>query len=607
MENTIRPDQPVHVQFLNRANETPDAIAVIFESDRVTYLELANQAHRVSQALVDLGIGPGALVGVCMQRSPEMLATVVGVLLLGAAYLPLDPSDPAARLQTVLQDALPAAVLTTATLVKPISELSHNNTCVATLTANRDVPQKWDYAYPVGTPDDTIYVIYTSGSTGAPKGVVMTHGAVTRLIRWQIESSANHLMTSGLDQSTELGVLQYTPLTFDVSFLEIFSALCSGRTLVMCRESHLCDLPKLQNLIIEHRIGSIFLPLTMLDSFAEFATQRGHYPTELFEVITGGEQLRITKSIRDWFSLMPRCTLQNIYGPTETHVAAAQSLLGSAQNWPYLPPIGKPIDGTTIYLLNAELKPVAAGEIGEICIGGASLSKGYLGRPDLTSERFLTSTSERIYRTGDLGHQMPDGSLAYDGRLDDQVKIQGVRIEPGEIEHTLEQHPHVRRCVVSPFDTASGKRLAAYLVVESGCCRPTLIEDVQAYLAKRLPTAYLPSRCEIVDSLPINSNGKVDKQRLRSPSRCNTAIGAPSTRTRMQRLVVELWRQHLEVDSVGLDDPFFQLGGRSLLLVRIQLALSEALGREVPMILLLKNPTARRLAADLEKYESQAK
>ncbi|MDE2324401.1 MAG: non-ribosomal peptide synthetase [Betaproteobacteria bacterium] len=579
----------VHEQVMDRAERTPDAIALVCGEQRLSYADLVEQACRIAWGLGRQGIDQDALIGVRLQRSPEMVACVLGVLMAGAAYLPLAPSDPDDRIALMLDDASPRLVLDDLRVVRQMASIAE--------TASTPMMGR------VG-PDKRVYVIYTSGSTGRPKGVSMRHSAVENLIRWQIGRTADNHRHARLGTCEARGTLQYTPLTFDVSYLEIFSTLCAGRTLVVPQEDQWRDLSILLDLVVANDVGSIFLPFTVLNHLADFAVRKQVFPRRLFEIMTGGEQLRITPAIQRWFSSMPWCTLQNIYGPTEAHAVTTHNLRGDPRQWPDLPPIGRAIDNVTIHLLDERLQPVPAGARGEICIGGVSLADGYLHRPALTAERFvfLTDGGERLYRTGDLGHWLPDGSLMYDGRHDDQVKIQGIRLELCEVEYLLDQHPDVQQCVVVARDAPVGKQLVAYIVPRSTAAVAGST-GWREFLAGRLPSAAVPSLYVTLDELPLSSSGKVDRRQLPEPSRQRPALAQPlvGPNTPTEKVIAALWREHLQLDTVGIDDGFFELGGQSLLLVRIQNALSGLLGREVPILRLLQNPTVRALAADLDR------
>jgi amino acid adenylation domain-containing protein len=459
---------------------------------------------------------------------------------------------------------------------------------------------------------DLVYVIFTSGSTGKPKGVAMSHTPLVNLLRWQRHSTAVSRARAArvhpqlADRANH--TLQFTPLTFDVSFLEIFATLQCGGSVVVPTEAERRDVNALLDLIERHRVASVFLPLVAMNQIAEAGVRRPRPPEALVEIMTGGEQLRITPQIAAWFARMPQCTLQNIYGPTEAHVVTTHELYGDPASWPVLPPIGRAIPNADLYLLDGERRPVAAGEVGELYIGGGCLARGYLGQPALTAERFVDQPlgplgPARLYRTGDLAHVMADGAIMYDGRIDDQVKIQGVRIELGEIETVLGREPDVAVCaVVVRDDVTAGKRLIAYVVPRRDPpAQPVTLQVPPAYtahLAAQLPDVMVPRTFVVMPALPTTSSGKVDRKALPAPATSRPALQATfvAPSTELERTIAGAWRSLLQVDEVGLDDGFFELGGGSLLMVKAQNQLSSALGRELPLVALFENPTVRSLA-----------
>lgn len=569
------------------------------------------RAERIAGYLHCRNIAHGDLIGLCIERSTGLMAAMLGILMAGGAYLPLDPMDPAERLEFLLSDAHPRIVVATSALAKRLPTVIPDHAYELAL-----IDQIPDGVVPLSAmasvgrlgSDDLVYVIYTSGSTGRPKGVSMTHRSAENLIAWRVRNSvANHANASNKAATgAAVRVLQYTPLTFDVSFLEIFSSLCAGGMLVVPSDAERRDLGALLDLVVVRGIGSLFLPFTVLNQLAELAVRRGVYPATLFEIMTGGEQLRITPAITSWFSGMPQCMLQNIYGPTEAHVVTTHNLTGDPHRWPDLPPIGRPIQNVDIHILDESLQPVFAGASGEICIGGISLARGYLNRPDLTVDSFVPNPFgiERLYRTGDLGHILTDGSIMYDGRRDEQVKIQGVRIELGEIEMVLEQHPDVRQCAVLALEDVPGsRRLVAYIVPKSGAQLTRQVDPRwHDFLAKRLPETVVPRTYVMLASLPLTSSGKVDRRALPAPSTQRPIhVPAVAPSSPLERTIAGIWQEYLQIEEVGIDDGFFELGGQSLLLVQVQNRLSAVLGREVPVIALLQNPSIRALAAHLDR------
>jgi amino acid adenylation domain-containing protein len=444
----------VHTIVDEIAHAHPSATALELDGAAVSYADLNRRANGLASRLQAMGAGPDVVVGICLDRSFDLIIAILAVLKAGAAYLPLDPAYPEDRRSFMLADSQ-APILITATRVAHAS--AHPLGRTIRLDDDAIPPSDAAPASDV-TAEHLAYVICTSGSTGRPKGVAMPHRPLANLIAWQARTSA-----AGPGTRT----LQFTSSSFDVSFQEIFSTLCVGGTLVLVSEMTRRDPRALLRLIREREISRLFLPFVALQQLAIVGSTDEAVPS-LREVITAGEQLRLTPPMVAWFRRHPSCTLHNHYGPAETHVVTAHRLAGPADAWPILPPIGAPLPHVDVRLLDEGGRPVSAGEAGEIFLGGICLARGYLHRPDLTAERFVPDPrdrGQRLYRTGDLGRWLPDGALEFLGRADDQVKIRGYRIEPAEIETVLLQHPRVRQAAVAAHDDGNGgKRLTAYVV-----------------------------------------------------------------------------------------------------------------------------------------------
>ncbi|HYH80070.1 MAG TPA: amino acid adenylation domain-containing protein, partial [Longimicrobium sp.] len=457
-----------HELFEAQAARTPGAVALRHAGGNLTYGELEERANRLARHLRGLGVGPDARVGLCLERGPELMVGVLGILKAGGAYVPLDPAYPGERLAYMLEDSAARVLLTQASLVE---RLPAGGATVVRLDADageigREGGER--LGVPVG-PDNLAYVIYTSGSTGRPKGVAMPHRPLVNLLAWQ----------EGSGRAPAGAVtLQYTSISFDVSFQEIFSTWCAGGTLVLASEEIRADPPRLARLLEAERIERLFLPFVALQHLAEASVELGIAPASLGEVITAGEQLRVTEPIRRWFARMPGCALVNQYGPSETHVVSARVLEGGPAGWPLLPSIGAPVANTRLYVLNQRLEPAPIGVPGELLLGGDAVARGYLERPGLTAERFVPDpfggAGGRLYRTGDRARWLPGGEVEYLGRTDEQVKIRGFRIEPGEVEAVLSDHPEVREALVVVREDAPGdRRLVAYVVAgESAAVTP---------------------------------------------------------------------------------------------------------------------------------------
>jgi amino acid adenylation domain-containing protein len=425
--------------FEAQAARTPENVAVVCHKEQLTYRELNERANRLADYLRQLGVGPDTLVGLLLDRSPDMVVAVLSILKAGGAYLPLEPTTPPERLQFMLADVRVGVLLTHLRLAVRLPACEARVICLDALREEIGRNRADDPARCV-TPRNLAYVISTSGSTGRPKGVAMPHGPLVNLIAWQL-----HHSSVGSGERT----LQLTTLSFDVAFQEIFATWCAGGTLVLVNEETRRDLNGLPQLLAEQSIARLFLPFVVLQQLAEACGAQELFPESLKEVITAGEQLQVTPAIVRLFNRLPDCTLHNHYGPTEAHVVTAYVLSGPPADWPKLPPIGRPIANCEVYVLDRHLEPVPVGIAGELYIGGVCLARGYVNRPELTAERFVTHAfssvaGARLYKTGDRARWRSDGTLEFLGRSDHQVKLRGFRIELGEIEATLAQHPQVR-------------------------------------------------------------------------------------------------------------------------------------------------------------------
>jgi amino acid adenylation domain-containing protein len=450
-------DKCLHELFEEQVERTPEAVAVVFEEQQLTYRQLNARSNQLAHYLRKQGVGPEVLVGICVERSLEMVMAVLGVLKAGGVCVPLDPAYPKQRLAFMLNDTQAPVVLTQDGL---LGQLPPNEAQVVCLDSEWKMIAQESPRNPGASvsPETAIYVLYTSGSTGNPKGVVMGHRPICNLIAWQLQNSK---FPPGSK------TVQFASLNFDASFQEMFSTWCSGGTLLLISDDLRRDPFALLQLISKRSADRLFVPFVALQGLVETADAIKLIPTSLREVITAGEQLRVTPPMVSIFAKLDGCPLQNHYGPTESHVVTAFSLNGPPEHWPELPPIGRPIWNTQIFLLDRQLQPVPRGVVGELYIGGDCLARGYHNRPDLTAERFIpdpfTGTpGARLYRTGDLAPYPLDGNIHFLGRIDHQVKIRGFRVEPGEVEAALEEHGAVRQAVVTAREDRPGeKRLVA--------------------------------------------------------------------------------------------------------------------------------------------------
>jgi amino acid adenylation domain-containing protein/thioester reductase-like protein len=592
----------IHELIEGQVSTTPDAVAVIFGEQRLTYRELNEKANQLAHYLRKLGVKPEVLVGVYLDRSLELIIALVAILKAGGAYLPLDISYPIDRLRLMVEDAQASILLTQSHLLERLSEIETRSLC---LDVEAGVIAQYSSDNPQSevTLENLAYVIYTSGSTGRPKGVAMPHCALVNLLAWQNQQS-----------SVAIGsrTLQFTPISFDVSFQEIFSTLSSGGTLVLISETTRRDPVKLLKFLDKAAIERLFVPFVSLRQLAEAIEREGILPKNLKEVITAGEQLRITPSLANWFAQMPNCTLHNHYGPSETHVVTSYTLTGKPQTWSTLPPIGQPLPNTQIYLLDSRLQPVPAGVSGEIYIGGVCLAREYLNCAELTAERFIhnpfsQNPEERLYKTGDLARYLSDSNIEYLGRIDQQVKIRGFRIEPGEIEGLLEQHPQVREAVVMTRENPLGdKCLVAYItplatVSHAGELAGSFARNLRQFVRSQLPDYMVPSAFVVLEEFLLTPSGKVDRRALPIPQWTRVSEETyVAPRTIVETKLAQVWSQLLSIEKIGIYDNFCELGGNSLLAIQLVYRVSEAFNQELPLENFLEKPTIAGMAETIE-------
>jgi amino acid adenylation domain-containing protein len=574
-----------------QVRRTPDAVAALFGDRRLTYRELNERANRLAHYLRGLGAGPDRLVGLCLERSLELVVGTLAVLKAGAAYVPLDPAYPAERLAVMLADARPAALLTQQ---RPRAKLPPGEAPVVCLDADwpqvaqtpgEDPPRR-------GGPENLAYVLYTSGTTGTPKGVAMPHRPLVNLLHWQLSSWAH----GGPALTT-----QFASLNFDVSFQEIFATLASGGALRVLPDEVRQDPAALARLLADEPVGRAYLPPVVLQHLAEAVESTGRPPRALREVICAGEQLQVTRPGAQLFGRLKGCVLQNHYGPTEAHVVTWHTLQGDPAAWPAQVPIGRPIANAEIHLLDRHGQPVPVGVPGELYIGGVCLARGYLHRPDLTSEKFVAhpfseDPGARLYRTGDAARWRADGTIECLGRLDSQVKLRGFRIELGEVEAVLSQHPAVRAtAVIVREDQRGDKNLLAYVAVDADqAVKPV---ELRKHLKDKLPAYMVPAAVVCLDRLPLTRNGKVDRKALPNPTTdVDGGSEGPEPRNAEEEILAGIYGQLLGHAAVGRDDDFFELGGHSLLATRVVSQIRAIFQIELPLVALFEAPTVAGLA-----------
>ncbi len=602
--NQTQADYPeqscIHQLFEAQVQRSPDSIAAIFAEQQITYHDLNARANQLARHLQTLGVGPDVLVGICVERSLEMIVALLAILKAGGAYISLDTAYPQQRLSLMLTDSQVTVLLTQQCLLQQLPE--HQASIVCLDRDWEDIATKTQDNLDINIhPDNLAYVIYTSGSTGKPKGVAMPHRPLVNLIAWQSQ-------TSTVEEGSK--TLQYTPISFDVSFQEIFATLTTGGTLVLISESMRREPTHLLQFLNQEGIERLFLPYVALQQLAEMARIEGIVPCSLREVITAGEQLRITEAIAHLFRQLPNCTLHNHYGPSETHVVTAFTLANSPTDWSILPPIGRPIANSQIYLLDSQLQPVPVGVPGELYIGGIGIARGYLNRLDLTDARFIAnpfenSKCDRLYKTGDLARYLSDGNIEYLSRIDHQVKIRGFRIELGEIEALLAQHPSVKTSVVIDREDVPGqKSLVAYVVPNQQYENDSqLTLELRHFLKQKLPEYMIPTAFVCLEKLPLTPSGKLDRRALPAPdqSRPILEVALITPRTPTEEKMVGIWIKILGIENVGIQDNFFELGGNSLLAAQLMIYVRETFQVQMPVRSIFEQQTIEGLCQILEK------
>ena len=596
--NATQADHPsaacVHDLFADRAMRTPDAVAVSWGDANLSYAELDARSNRLARHLRKLGVGPDVRVGISLERGAEMMVSVLAVLKAGGAYVPVDPAYPADRIAYMLADSAAPVLITQTSLADALPQTDSRVVCV---DADADrAAIDGESADPIDSgaqPDNLAYVIYTSGSTGRPKGVAMTHRVLVNLLAWQ-QREWKH--------PSSATTLQFTTLSFDVSFQEIFSCWLSGGRLVLVSEDERRDFSIVVDRLGRDGVERLFLPYVALQHLAEVAEERGIAPRTLREVQTAGEQLRVTEPIRRFFA-RTGATLSNQYGPSETHVVTALTLDADPETWPVLPGIGTPIANTRGYVLDRNLEPTPIGVPGELYLGGVAPARGYLNRAGLTAERFVPDPHDdsgaRMYRTGDRARWLADGTIEFLGRVDDQVKVRGFRIEPGEIEAALSTHPAVREAVVVVREDAPGdKRLVGYVVPSPDA--QVSAAELRKHLEGRLPDYMVPGAFVVLDAFPLTPSGKVARRALPAPDAAASEEAYVAPRTPGEERLAAIFAEVLRAQKVGARDGFFALGGHSLLATRLISRVREGFGVELPLRALFEAPTVEGLAARIE-------
>jgi len=577
------PDAPsLHALFERAADAWPRAAAGTDGAESLTYAEVEAQANRLAHHLRALGVGPESRVGVCVERGPRALAALLGVLKAGGAYVPLDPSYPADRLRWMLEECGRGVIVAGAAVADRLPEHAGRlvlleDPAIGARPAERPAPA------PGAGPDSLAYVIYTSGSTGRPKGVLVPHGCAVGLVAQSLPR---------LDVRPGDRVAQTASLNFDLSVLQIFAALAGGAAACFIPAETLASPAELVETLRARGTTHVMatpavLEMIPADSLPGVRT-----------ICSGGDRCPPEVAAR----LAPRRRFLNAYGPTETTIYATAWAGGPDENGEL--PIGGPVANLRAYVVDSALRPVPVAIPGELLVGGAGVTRGYHSRPALTAERYVPDAwsgepGARLYRTGDRARWRPDGALEFLGRVDHQIKIRGFRIEPGEIEFALREHPDVRDALVVARADGGEKRLAGYVIAAGGAAPDP--GALRAWLRQRLPEYMVPAAWCVMDGFPLGSSGKVDRSALPAPEGVRAAASeSVPPRTEAERKVAAVWAEVLGVEAVGAHDGFFDLGGHSLLLVKVQARLREAFGVPVPITHLFRYLTVSALAAALD-------
>jgi amino acid adenylation domain-containing protein len=595
------PQLSLQTLFERQVARTPERIALVSGDYQLSFSQLNERANQLAHRLIASGAAPDSLVAICCDRSAQMAVAVLAVIKAGAAYLPLDPAYPAARLQFMLDDARPRLLLTQEPLLASLPAALPQLICL-------DSEASAINAYPTSnpkclvTPEHLLYVIYTSGSTGQPKGVSVPHRVVSNLVEWHLRE-----MLTGVE------MLQFASLSFDASIHEMMAGWLGGSALHIVSEEMRRDALELARYIREHEIAKMILPVVVLQQLAEQWKRQGASQAAVREITTTGEQMQLSGAMVEvmerWSDESKsqgqseggqRCAVYNHYGPSETHVLTSYRLSGEAGEWERRPPIGKPITNTQLYILDEQMELVPQGVRGELYLGGDGVGRGYVNRAVQTAERFVpdaysAQSGARMYRTGDVGRYREDGNIEYLGRRDEQVKVRGHRVEMGEVEAALSRVRGVKESVVVMEAGEGGGRLIAYVVGEDGEAKGA--SELREELGKELPEYMIPGVYVELKELPLTANGKVDKRALPAPeqSRPDLKVDFVPPRTPAEEVVAGIWAQVLGVERVGVHDNFFELGGHSLLTTQVVSRLNDVFRVEVPLRSLFRTPTVEGL------------
>ena len=587
-------DKSIQELFEAQVESAPRAIALVCDDRELTYGEINARANQLARYLKSRGVEPDARVGLCLEPSPEMIISLLGILKAGGAYVPLDPAYPPARLKFMLDDARVKLLLTERGLLANLPNHGTETICVDSEYGEiaRESPENLEIT---SGANNLAYVIYTSGSTGKPKGVAVTHRNVVRLVK----------NTNYASFSADEVFLQFATISFDASTFEIWGSLLNGARLALMPPGAR-SLNELGQAIKRFRVTTLWLTAGLFQLMVDEHLEdlRG-----VRQLLAGGDVLSVPH-VRKLFAELPGCRLINGYGPTENTTFTCCYPLVNLNSVNGSVPIGRPISNTTVYILDRYRNPVPVGVPGELYVGGDGVARGYLERPDLNAERFVRDpfanvSGAQLYKTGDLVRYRATGEIDFIGRIDSQVKVRGFRIEPGEIETLLSEHPSVREAVVVARQDEGDKHLAAYVTAREEQAPAT--GELRNFLSERLPDHMVPSTFITLESFPLTPSGKVDRRALPAAGEVKQSTAdfvAPGDELELR--LIRIWERVLRLKSIGINDNFFELGGHSLLAVRLFAQIEKAFGRNLPLATLFQAPTVKKLAHVLRDEGWQA-
>lgn len=571
--NAVQIDYPrdrcIHQLFEEQVERTPDTVAVVFEDQQLTYRELNERANHLAHYLIQQGVGPEVLVGVCMERSIEMIVGLLAILKAGRAYVPLDPAYPQEHLQFMLEDAQITIMLTQRKLLMDLPAFAGTQVCLDRLPATEATNPNC-----ACSPTNLAYVLFTSGSTGRPKGVAIEHRSTVAFLTWAGDVFA---------AEKQAGILASATISFDLSVFEMFLPLVNGGRVILAENALV--LPNLQDVTLVNTVPSAMKELVRM----------GGIPASVRVVNLAGEPLK-NQLVQQIYQQSNVQKVYNLYGPSEDTTYSTYTLIERDATGE--PTIGRPIANTQAYILDRQLQPVPIGVPGELHLSGDGLARGYLSRPELTKEKFIANPfsddpTARLYKTGDLCRYLLDGNIEFLGRIDHQVKVRGFRIELGEIEAHLAQHPAVQEVVVVVHEEAEDKRLVAYLVGKEALNSHTL----RTYLSEKLPDYMIPSAFVQLEEMLLTPNGKINRRALTAPDYGPDEATLVLPRTPVEKCLVAIWQDVLRLERVGITDNFFMIGGHSLLATQIVFRIRQQLRIDLPLRSLFEHPTVAGLAA----------